>query len=103
VGKSLHELRTAGFKPLREGRIHLRCPSCGRKMSNMPRDVYDPPLAMLMEVCCDRCSAGCKIDGGDYYDASGLSVPNNYDCERCGDMVFYGVRHDCECEEPANG
>jgi hypothetical protein len=65
-----------GFKPLKLGRIHLECPHCGRKMSNMERAEYDPPHAVLMVMPCDkyRCSGGCKIDGGDYYDAGGEQI-----------------------------
>lgn len=64
----------AGFKPLREGRIHLLCGQCGRKMSNMRRADYDPPRAALIAVPCERCSQGCKIEGGEYYDAAGKPI-----------------------------
>lgn len=65
-----------GFKKLREGKIHLSCPRCGRKMSNAPRGDYDPPNAVLLVVPCDkyRCSGGCKIEGGDYFDENGKQV-----------------------------
>lgn len=50
-----------GFRKLRPGRIHLFCPGCGRKLSNMPRDeTTDPKTATLVHAYCDRCSAGSK-------------------------------------------
>lgn len=58
----------AGFKPLKAGRIHFRCPQCGRKMSNMKRDAYDPPRAVMTEIACPKHS-----DQGEqfWYDAKG--------------------------------
>jgi hypothetical protein len=56
-----------GWKPLRSDRIHVYCPHCGRKMSNMPRADYDPPKAIVVAAVCDKCSMGCKIDGPDAY------------------------------------
>lgn len=65
-------LAYAGYRKLRPGKIHVFCPHCGRKFSNIPREDYDPPSAVLMHLCCDRCGQGCKIDGPDcYYDANG--------------------------------
>ena len=46
--------RMTGFKPLKAGRIHLRCYACGRKMSNMDRQADDPPDAVLCETECDK-------------------------------------------------
>lgn len=71
-------LRTQGFKPIRPGRIHLRCPRCGRKQSNMPRAPLDPPKAFLLEVFCD-CIQGGKDDFSGYYDAKGRPL-----CSYCG-------------------
>lgn len=56
-----------GFHKLRPGRIHAFCPRCGRKYSNLPREPYDPPEAVLMHIVCDRCGHGCKVDGPDMY------------------------------------
>ena len=63
--------RMRGFNPLQRGKIHLRCPGCGRKMSNMWRDESDPPDAALAEVLCVRCGSGTKDSSIDYYDKDG--------------------------------
>jgi|HubBroStandDraft_4_1064222.scaffolds.fasta_scaffold532577_3 hypothetical protein len=65
-----------GFKPLRAGRIHLYCPRCKRKMSNMARAEHDPTQAALLVVPCSKyeCSGGCKIEGGDYLDSHGKEI-----------------------------
>lgn len=98
--KSLLELRTSGFSRLREGRIHIRCPQCGRKQSNALRESYDPPLATLAEIGCGDCagSVGAKDCPIYYYDAKGAAVPDNHECESCGDWVYFGERHDCDGE-----
>lgn len=61
----------AGFNRLRAGRIHLYCPHCGRKMSNVMRDVEDPRRATLAHVWCLRCSNGCKECGVTFFDSRG--------------------------------
>ena len=69
------KLEYAGYHPHRKGMMHLYCPSCGLKRSNLPRAEYDPPTAVLAHVPCERCSEGCKVDGPSLYlDANGLSV-----------------------------
>jgi len=78
--KTLHELRTIGFNKLRPGRIHLRCPCCGHKMSNVKRGKHDPTSAFLVEVPCDKCGAGDKDCSADYFDADGKPV---YLCDYC--------------------
>ena len=74
--------RQSGFKPLKPGRIHLRCPSCGRKQSNMPRHPeHDHPTAFLAEVLCPNCDAGTKDAGTDFYDKRGRELssdPNDW-------------------------
>lgn len=78
---SLHELRTAGFHPLRPGRIHLRCPHCGRKQSNSRRGEHDHPAATLVQVACGACAMG-GFPTPDYFDAHGNPVdwgPNDPD------------------------
>lgn len=64
----------SGFRPLRSGRIHLRCPKCGRKQSNMARYDCDPADAALAEVHCPKCASGSKDPGTQYFDASGREV-----------------------------
>lgn len=64
-----------GFNKLRRGRIHIFCPACGRKQSNMPRDeANDPKTAVLVHVFCERCSQGCKDVLMYYYTARGKRV-----------------------------
>jgi hypothetical protein len=65
-----------GYKPLRPGRIHLWCPECKRKMSNVERSEYDPPRAVMCHVLCDRCAdrLGAKDASMDYLDAGGKRV-----------------------------
>lgn len=65
--------KLSGFAKLREGRIHLRCYKCGRKMSNVERDEYDPPTAVLMETPCPECVDGMEPPT-DYFDATGKQV-----------------------------
>lgn len=69
--KSLVELRTQGFNKLYEGKIHMRCPSCGRKQSNMNRENDDPANAFLVEIYCDNCCQGCKDNSSTYFDKNG--------------------------------
>lgn len=74
----LLRLRTNGFRKLREGKIHVRCYVCGRKMSNTAREQYDPPTAVLIETPCERCNAG-KEPPTYYYDAAGVEVEEEDD------------------------
>jgi hypothetical protein len=67
--------RVSGFKKAMPGRIHLRCPRCGRKQSNADRHPeHDHPTAYLLEIHCENCSMGCKVDGGDYYTRQGRPI-----------------------------
>lgn len=63
-----------GFDVLRAGRIHLYCPGCGRRQSNMRRDIYDPPSAVVMHLHCDSCGQGCKDGAASYLDAHGRFI-----------------------------
>ena len=76
-------LHFAGYNKLRRGRIHLYCPTCRRKQSNAPRAVsppFDPPMAVLAHVVCERCSAGCKVEGvSAFLDGRGRTL-----CDLCG-------------------
>ena len=75
--------RVRGFKKPKLGCIHLRCPRCGRKQSNVGRHPeYDHPTAFLLEIPCENCSMGCKIDGGHYYDRRGRRLSNHAFYER---------------------
>lgn len=94
-----------GFRPLRPGRIHIYCPGCGRKMSNIERTPYDPPTAVLAHVPCERCSAGCKVEGAtDYLDANGESVSALVECPECGDdWVWHEIGSNGRCPECNEG
>ena len=72
--KSLLELRTTGFKSPRAEKIHLRCPGCGRKQSNIPRGVHDPAEARLVEINCAECASGDKGQAPAFFDAAGDEV-----------------------------
>lgn len=78
--KTLHELRTTGFNKLRPGRIHLRCPRCGRKQSNVERGEHDPESTFLIEVLCDKCGVGYKDECAYHFDAAGNQVHLCDDC-----------------------
>jgi len=73
MSKTLITLRTAGFRPLRRGRIHMRCPLCGRKQSNVRRERYDPEGAVLAEIPCPK-HDGLKDPTTDYFDALGEPI-----------------------------
>jgi phage terminase large subunit GpA-like protein len=75
----------AGYAKLRKGRIHLLCPRCGRKQSNMPRmtstsTVEDPPRAEMCHVLCETCSQGGKDSSMTFLDARGKEL-----CSYCGE------------------
>lgn len=76
--KSLLELRTSGFRKLRDGRIHMRCYSCGLKRSNVARQKYDPPNAVLIESPCEACCMGSKDPEWFYYDERGSELVPEY-------------------------
>lgn len=90
VPDRLTRLRTTGFRKLRPGRIHVRCYSCGRKMSNMGREEYDPPTAVLIETPCEKCAMGGKDPESFYFDAAGEEIVDNY-CEVCGAYLDGGM------------
>lgn len=87
-------LEYVGFRKHRPGKIHVICPGCGRKQSNMPRVEEDPPTATLVGIHCERCSEGCKIDGPAFYrDAEGREL-----CSFCGlhDCDAFGGKRKCD-------
>ncbi len=58
-----------GFHPLRPGRIHLWCPKCHRKLSNVKRAEYDPEAAVVAAIWCPNCVDGGFSEGAlGYYD-----------------------------------
>lgn len=64
----------AGFKKHRAGRIHVLCRQCGRKMSNMPRQAFDEPKAVLVSTVCEKHDTGCGGPEEFYYDADGKEI-----------------------------
>lgn len=92
IGERLLRLRTTGFRKLREGRIHVRCYTCGRKMSNTHREPHDPSNAVLLETACERCSMGGKDHEVNYYDAAGsfIEALDMY-CVACGVYLDGGM------------
>lgn len=59
-------------RPLKEGRIHLLCPHCGRKQSNIRREEADPDDAILVVVDCPKC---CDMGSEtNYYDVNGKEI-----------------------------
>ena len=67
-------LEWVGFSKLRPGRVHVWCPKCKRKLSNMPRQDFDPKRATLIHSFCIRCSEGCKDTPEWYFDADGKQI-----------------------------
>lgn len=66
----MREARAAAEQPECTETISVKCPRCQRRVDATPRADYDPPHAVLLVIPCE-CTQGCKIDGGDYYDAAG--------------------------------
>ena len=66
--KSPHDGSYIGYRKLKQGCIHLFCPSCGRKMSNRTRADRDPPSAVLVHAECPNCAVGRSLV---YLDAEG--------------------------------
>ena len=83
-----------GYAKHRSGRIHLFCPRCKRKMSNVQRDRLDPPKAVLAQVFCENCSAGGKDSGQTFLDANGKNL-----CSFCGRTICERVGGRAHCDE----
>ena len=66
----------AGFHPLRPGKIHVYCPFCHLKRSNMNRADYDPPSAEILQTPCEECCVrlGAKDPGVEYLNGRGGHV-----------------------------
>lgn len=63
------------FKPLRDGKIHMRCLRCGSTRSNMDRSQFDPPAAVVMALnYCPRCDRGGGFEETTYYDACNKEI-----------------------------
>jgi hypothetical protein len=63
------------FKPLKPGKIHLKCRRCKNTRSNMARSDSDPARAVVMVLnYCPRCDRGGEFEDVAYYDASGAEI-----------------------------
>lgn len=67
-------LQWVGFAALRQGRIHVWCPKCHRRLSNVQRQPRDPLSAELVHCYCYRCASGCKDTPEYYFDGEGRRV-----------------------------
>lgn len=66
------------FKPLKPGKIHLKCRGCGNTRSNMDRSNFDPPTAAVMVLnFCPRCDKGGGFEETTYYDSAGVEIRPN--------------------------
>ena len=54
-------------------KIKLRCPHCGRVMSECDREKHAPPNAVLLETGCPRCVEG-GFDDPHYFDSDGKEI-----------------------------
>ena len=68
----------SGWRPLKDGCIHLLCGECGRKQSNSPRQPDDPKSAHVLRLVCDKHS-GDKGDYAFYYDAEGNEIADPHE------------------------
>jgi hypothetical protein len=63
------------FKPLKSGKIHMKCFKCKLTRSNMPRESFDPiNAAVLMSNFCCRCDKGGEFESIEYYDINGKII-----------------------------
>ncbi len=63
------------FKPIKPGKIHLKCRRCKNTRSNMARADFDPVNAVVMVMnYCPRCDRGGEFESVEYYDAAGREI-----------------------------
>lgn len=63
------------FKPLKNGRIHIRCSRCKATRSNMARSEWDHPEAAVMVTnFCPRCDKGGEFEDAAYFSATGKEL-----------------------------
>ncbi len=63
------------FKPIKPGKIHLKCRRCKNTRSNMARADFDPINAVVMVMSyCPRCDRGGEFESVEYYDAVGREI-----------------------------
>ncbi len=75
TGSALVTVGSVGrFKPLKPGKIHLKCSRCKNTRSNMARSDFDPADAAVMVLNCPRCDKGGGFEETTYYDANGKEI-----------------------------
>jgi hypothetical protein len=76
AGSALVTVGSVGrFKPLKPGKIHLKCSRCKNTRSNMARSDFDPANAAVMVLnYCPRCDRGGGFEETTYYDANGKEI-----------------------------
>jgi len=76
AGSALVTVGSVGrFKPLKPGKIHLKCSRCKNTRSNMARSDFDPADAAVMVLnYCPRCDKGGGFEETTYYDATGKEI-----------------------------
>ena len=76
TGSALRAIGSVGrFKPLKPGKIHLKCSRCKNTRSNMARSDFDPADAAVMVLnYCPRCDKGGGFEETTYYDATGKEI-----------------------------
>lgn len=76
TGSALVAVGSVGrFKPLKPGKIHLKCSRCKNTRSNMARSDFDPADAAVMVLnFCPRCDKGGGFEETTYYDATGKEI-----------------------------
>ncbi len=63
------------FKPLKAGKIHLRCRRSKQTRSNMDRYEHDlPNSAVLVSNYCDRCDTGGEFEDIAYFTIEGTEL-----------------------------
>lgn len=68
--------RLKGFKPHKEGFVHLLCYGCGQKMSNATTFTpgLEPDGTVLIECLCPKCAEGTMGSEEFYYDKDGMEI-----------------------------
>jgi hypothetical protein len=79
TGSGLESIGSIGrFKPLKPGKIHLRCARCKNTRSNMARSEFDPANAAVMVLnYCTRCDKGGGFEETTYYSSAGVEISPN--------------------------
>lgn len=73
---NLVEIPNVGkFRPLKDGKIHMKCSRCGLTRSNVNRSEFDlPKAAVIVMNFCPRCDKGGGFEESWYYDVDGKEI-----------------------------